>query len=157
MNILKKTDRGNSRKNYLADTRPDVPVYDLDKLARKSKALQSAIKTKYTFNLEGVEYEDYQVYKSALMDQFMQTYPPFFTRVQYPLSCLVEEEEEEVRVKWNKDWLMTTYSSDQFWFFKKVLENSIVLWYTNGEKTDKDFEELLNAALNKLKDGYKVK
>jgi hypothetical protein len=151
MEIIKKS---GGKNNYFADTRPELPTYDLDKLVEKGNALRRVPNIKAVWEFEGVTFDNYEDYKVAYIDKFAKDFPPFFTREGYPQSAtVVESTEEDVKMQWNKEWLLENYQTDVWLYFIRTMERNIVHWYTNGTM-EGDFITNLDEALEVLRKNY---
>ncbi len=163
MNIIKnvKKESGFSKQNYLADTRPRLKTYDLDKMARDRKAIKDTYNTKFDWVLYDFEMNELEVcenlddYKLKEFNYFSKTYPASFIRYIFPELVKIEDN----KIVWDKDVYYLTKWGDHDKYFRlmKVLENEIVGWYLqNNElweqvKLDKDkFNECLILGLRKL-------
>lgn len=131
MHILKKTEMGDSKKNYFADTAPDTKTYDLDKMVAKRKATKHVGLGKSQYEHNGIQYETYSDYRQACIDEFLVTYPPLFMRKEYPSSAIVNED----TIQWNKEWIQSIYMTETWHYFTRRLEAAICKWYLKDVDT----------------------
>jgi hypothetical protein len=151
MNILTKTDMGDSKKNYFADTAPDTKTYDIDKMVAKRKATKHIGLSNNVYEHNGIVYNSYTEYRNACIEEFLVTFPPNFLRKEYPSSVLIDE----TSISWNKDWIQSIYMTDQWHYFTKKLELAICKWFI-GDGVDvsmmdsTDMGKVLNEALTSI-------